>query len=151
MSIFSIWLLDFRKHGNIEICCQLDNRVSCFNDCFGKSFNQSHVLSFVEGKQPSLKSTKFVGCSQNASYAADLLILAWKNHLNFVANAITLRQKHILVLTFLDDSHFSPYILFLLLLVLILKKGSRFGPCCYSFNRNILCGKQSNSKCWRVY
>ena len=37
-------------------------------------------------------------------------------------------EKHILVPTFLDDSHFSPYILFLPLLVLILKNVFRFGP-----------------------
>ena len=56
-------------------------------------------------------------------------------------------EKHILVPTFLGDSHFSPYILFLPLLVPILKNASRFGPCRYLFNRNILRGKQSNSKC----
>ena len=60
-------------------------------------------------------------------------------------------EKHILVPTFSGDSHFSPYILFLLLLVSILKNASRFGPCRYSFNINILHGKQSNSKCCRVY
>ena len=31
------------------------------------------------------------------------------------------------------------------------EKHFRFGPCHYSFNRNILRGKRFNSKCWRVY
>ena len=50
-------------------------------------------------------------------------------------------EKHILVITFSGDSHFSSYILFLPLLVSILKNASRFGPYRYSFNRNILRGK----------
>ena len=45
------------------------------------------------------------------------------------------RQKPLLVFTFLGDSHFSPYILFLPLLVSILKNASRFGPCRYIRNR----------------
>ena len=66
-------------------------------------------------------------------------------------NKLKKGKKHILVPTFSRDSYFSPYILFLPLLVPILKNASRFGPCRYLFNRNILRGKQSNSKCWRVY
>ena len=60
-------------------------------------------------------------------------------------------EKNILVPTFSGDSHFSPYILFLPLLVPILKNAFRFSPCRYSFNRNILRGKRSNNKCWHVY
>ena len=60
-------------------------------------------------------------------------------------------EKHILVPTFSGDSHFSPYILFLPQLVPILKNASRFGPCRYSFNKNILRSKLSNSKSWHVY
>ena len=56
-------------------------------------------------------------------------------------------RKANLVPTFSGDSHFSPYILFLPLLVPILKNASCFGPCCYSFNRNILRDKRCNSKC----
>ena len=37
-------------------------------------------------------------------------------------------EKPLLVPTFLGDSHFSLYILFLPLLVLILKNASHFGP-----------------------
>ena len=43
-------------------------------------------------------------------------------------------EKHILVPTFSGYSHFSPYILFLPLLVPILKNASRFGPCRYIKN-----------------
>ena len=43
-------------------------------------------------------------------------------------------KKHLLVSTFSDYSHFSPYILFLPLLVLILKNASRFGSCRYIRN-----------------
>ena len=42
-----------------------------------------------------------------------------------------------LVSTFSDDFHFSPYILFLLLLISILEDPSRFGPCCYIRNKKI--------------
>ena len=38
-------------------------------------------------------------------------------------------EKPLLIPTFSGDSHFSPYILFFPLLVHILKKSSRFGPC----------------------
>ena len=37
-------------------------------------------------------------------------------------------EKHILVPTFSDDSHFSSYILFLPLLIPMLKNAFRFGP-----------------------
>ena len=43
-------------------------------------------------------------------------------------------KKHILVPTFSGYSHFSPYILFLPLLVPVLKNASRFGPCRYIKN-----------------
>ena len=41
---------------------------------------------------------------------------------------IYIGKNHILVPTFSGYSHFSPYILFLPLLVFILKNASRFGP-----------------------
>ena len=47
---------------------------------------------------------------------------------------LILGKKYLLIPTFSTDSHFSPYILFLLLLVLILKNVSRFGP--YRYIRN---------------
>ena len=47
---------------------------------------------------------------------------------------IFLGEKHILVPTFLGYSHFSPYILFLPLLVPILKKVFCFGP--YRYIKN---------------
>ena len=43
-------------------------------------------------------------------------------------------EKPLLVPTFLGDSHFSPYILFLPFLVPILKNASRFGP--YHYIKN---------------
>ena len=43
-------------------------------------------------------------------------------------------EKPLLVPTFLGDSHFSLYILFLPLLVSILKNASRFNPCYYIKN-----------------
>ena len=51
-------------------------------------------------------------------------------------------EKHILVPTFLGDSHFSPYILFLPLLARILKNASRFGPCRYIRNGESCRGKR---------
>ena len=51
-----------------------------------------------------------------------------------VTCAINIGEKHLLVPTFLDNFHFSPYILFLSLLVPILKNASRFGP--YRYIRN---------------
>ena len=64
----------------------------------------------------------------------------------FLTSRNKIGKKHILVPTFSDDSHFRPYILFLPLLVPILKNASRFGPYRYSFNRNSIHGKRSNSK-----
>ena len=52
-----------------------------------------------------------------------------------------LGEKHLLVPTFLGDSHFSPYILFLSHLVPILKNASRFSPCRYIRNEEIWRGK----------
>ena len=50
-------------------------------------------------------------------------------------------EKHILVPTFSDYSHFSPYILFLQLLVSILKNAS-----CFSLYRYIRNGKNWRDK-----
>ena len=47
---------------------------------------------------------------------------------------LTKGEKHLLVPTFSSDSHFSPYILSLPLLVPILKNTFRFGPCRYIKN-----------------
>ena len=51
-------------------------------------------------------------------------------------------EKPFLILIFLDDSYFSPYILFLPFLVSILKNASRFGPCRYIKNGNCTAGKR---------
>ena len=51
-------------------------------------------------------------------------------------------EKYILVPTFSSYSHFSPYILFLPLLVPILKNASRFGPCRYIRNGKNWRGKR---------
>ena len=51
-------------------------------------------------------------------------------------------EKSLLVLTFLGDSHFSSYILFLPLLVPILKNAFRFGPCRYIRNVESWYGKR---------
>lgn len=51
-------------------------------------------------------------------------------------------EKPLLVPTFLGDSHFSPYILFLPFLVPILKNASRFGPYHYIKNGESWRGKQ---------
>ena len=48
-----------------------------------------------------------------------------------------LGEKPLLVPTFLGDFHFSPYILFLLFLVPILKNASRFGSYHYIKNGEI--------------
>ena len=50
--------------------------------------------------------------------------------------------KSLLVSTFSDDFHFSPYILFLPFLVPILKNISRFGPYHYIKNGNYTAGKR---------
>ena len=55
---------------------------------------------------------------------------------------IFLGEKPLLVPTFSGDSHFSPYILFLLLLVPIVKNASRFDPYRYIKNRNCTAGKR---------
>ena len=51
-------------------------------------------------------------------------------------------EKPLLIPTFSGDSHFSPYILFLPLLVPILKNASRFGQCRYIRNGNYITGKR---------
>ena len=65
-----------------------------------------------------------------------------KNLIKFLLFKKKKGEKLLLVLTFSDDSHFSPYILFLPFLVPILKNASRFGPCRYIKNRESWRGKR---------
>ena len=63
-----------------------------------------------------------------------LKVLLMEDNITYICLK-TKGEKLLLVPTFSGSSHFSPYILFLQLFVPILKKASRFGPCCYIRNR----------------
>ena len=66
----------------------------------------------------------------------------WKIDLKIINKILKYKgEKHILVPTFSVYSHFSSYILFLPLLVLILKNASRFGSCRYIRNEESRYGK----------
>ena len=64
----------------------------------------------------------------------------WKIKMSiiFIFTNFNIDEKSLLVPIFSDDSHFSPYILFLLLLVIVLKNTSRFSLCRYIKNRKKL-------------
>ena len=61
----------------------------------------------------------------------------WKIKMSiiFIFTNFNIGEKSLLVPTFSGNSHFSPYILFLSLLVIVLKNTSHFGLCRYIKNK----------------